>query len=158
MGRNRTPMSVQEKNRRVHRANAEKEERRERESAFAGSPEKTDAPQYLSTKEQRKRHRQIVSLLQSANRNLCTDLDVDAVARYVLEEEEYLAAVKELRKARRSGGAPEAVEKLQRMKNSAFKCVDTAAKSIGLTVDSRLRFNLKPEEEKPKNKFADLDG
>lgn len=158
MGRNVKPMAVQERGRRVHRANSEKEERRERESAIAGSPDKTDAPPYLSTKEQRKRHRQIVSLLQSANRNLCTDLDVDAVARYVLEEEEYLAAVKELRKARRQGCISEAVEKLQRMKNNAFKCVDTAAKSIGLTVDSRLRFNIKPEKEKPKNKFADLDG
>lgn len=151
-------MAVQEKVRRVHRANSEKEERRARENAVSGSPEKTGAPSYLSTKDQRKRHKQIVDLLQSANKSLCTDLDVDAVARYVLEEEEYLAAANELRKARRDGVAPEMVEKLQRMKNSAFKCVDTAAKSIGLTVDSRLRFNLKPEEEKPRNKFADLDG
>lgn len=90
-----------------------------------------------------------------ANKQLCTDLDVDAVARYVIEEDEYIAASAALRKARRDKEDLKTIESMQRLKNAAFKCVDTSAKSIGLTVDARLRFDLRePEQDKPENRFA----
>lgn len=45
--------------------------------------------------------------------------------------------------------------KYQALKNSAFKCVTEAARAIGLTVDSRLKFDLKEPEEEA-DEFADM--
>lgn len=155
-GRKPKPIASQEKKRRVHRSNEEKEARRARETALATASDDMKAPVYLTTKKLRERFNEIVALMLSVDGFPCTDLDADAIARYVLEEEEYLAASKSLRRARSSNDYV-VIGACQRMKNSAFKCVDTAAKAIGLTIDSRLRFDIKKEEEKPKSKFADLD-
>lgn len=157
MARKAKPIASQEQNRRVHRSKAELEERRKRELAFTTDDNEIMAPAYLTTNKQRERFDSIVSLMRSVPGFPCTNLDSDAIARYVLEEEEYLASVKALRHARNSNDvAARDMEKLQRMKNSAFKCVDTSAKAIGLTIDARLRFDVKQEEEKPKNKFESL--
>ena len=135
-GRKAKPLAVQESKRRVHISNAEKEARRAREAAIGGTTDHM-AP------------------LRAASEQLCTDLDVDAVARYVIEEDEYIAASAALRKARRDKEDLKTIESMQRLKNAAFKCVDTSAKSIGLTVDARLRFDLRePEQDKPENRFA----
>nr|DAF87177.1 MAG TPA: terminase small subunit [Myoviridae sp. ctPkm1] len=116
-------------------------------------------PSYLTTQKLKNRYSEIVSLLRAASEQLCTDLDVDAVARYVLEEDEYVAASAALRGARRRNEELKVIETMQKLKNAAFKCVDTSAKSIGLTVDARLRFDLRePEQEKPENRFAKFQG
>lgn len=156
MGRPRKPLAGQEANRRVHRSNDEKDARRESESRISGPSDKMDAPDYLSS-ELVGRFDEIVSLMKSIKGFPCSNLDVDSIARYVLEEDEYLAASNALRKARSDKMTHSAeMEKLQRMKNSAFKCVDTSAKSLGLTIDSRLRFDIKKEDEKPQNRFEGL--
>lgn len=154
-GQKPKPLSVQESKRRVHISNAEKEARRAREAAIAGTSDNMGPPRYLTTQKLKRRYSEIVSLLRAASEQLCTDLDVDAVARYVLEEDEYIAANVALRKARREKAELKTIEAMQKLKNAAFKCVDTSAKSIGLTVDARLRFDLRePEQDKPENRFA----
>lgn len=155
-GRKPKPLAAQESKRRVHRSNEEKDKRRSREAVFSAAPADMEAPAYLTTAPLRDRFYEIVDLMSSVDGFPCTELDADAIARYVLEEDEYLAASRALRKARESGDYS-VIGGCQRMKNSAFKCVDTAAKAIGLTIDSRLRFDIKKDEEKPKSKFADLD-
>ena len=154
-GRKAKPIAVQESKRRVHISNAEKEARRAREAAIGGTTDHMAPPSYLATQKLKNRYSEIVSLLRAASERLCTDLDVDAVARYVLEEDEYIAASAALRKARRGKEDLKTIEAMQRLKNAAFKCVDASAKSIGLTVDARLRFDLRePEQDKPENRFA----
>lgn len=152
------PIAIQEQNRRVHRSNAEKEARRNKELQL-GTHENIAPPGYLKTKKLKDRWLEIASLLQSTHEMLCTDLDVDAIARYVMEEAEYIAAEKNLRDYRRRNKDClnfDELKKIQTLKNSAFKTVTESARAIGLTVDARLRFDLKQPEEKKKNKFADL--
>lgn len=151
MGRPRKPLAVQEQSGRRHISTAERERRLASEARLAGPGEKLDPPGYLTTKVQRERFRSIVALLRSASPMLCTEPDLDAVARYVMEEAEYLSATNDLKAYRRNKRAdinPNVLAKYQALKNSAFKCVTEAARAIGLTVDSRLKFDLKePEEE-----------
>lgn len=150
---------MREQGKRAHISTAERERRLASEARIAGTSDNLDPPGYLSTKDQRARFHEIVAMLRSASPVLCTDPDVDAVARYVLEEAEYLAAVRDLKAHRRlprKDRNVNATAKLQTLKNSAFKCVTEAARAIGLTVDSRLKFDLSaPEEEE--DDFDDLD-
>ena len=158
MGRPRKPLAVQEQSGRRHISTAERERRLASEARLAGPGEKLDPPGYLTTKVQRERFRSIVALLRSASPMLCTEPDLDAVARYVMEEAEYLAASNDLRAYRRKSRAeinPYVLAKYQTMKNNAFKYVTQAARAIGLTVDSRLKFDLKEPEEEA-DEFADM--
>lgn len=158
MGRPRKPLAVQEQSGRRHISTAERERRLASEARLAGPGERLDPPGYLTTTKQRERFRSIVALLRSASPMLCTEPDLDAVARYVMEEAEYLAASNDLRAYRRKSRAeinPYVLAKYQTMKNNAFKYVTQAARAIGLTVDSRLKFDLKEPEEEA-DEFADM--
>lgn len=161
-----------------HVSNAEREARIGREAALAGTAKSLTPPRYLSAA-LKKRHRKIVKMLREANEILCTDLDVDAVARYVMAEDEYLAAARDLAEFRADEEMPAyladiddpfqaakaAIEweksraaglrKLQQAYNQAFSTANAAARAIGMTVDSRLRMALPKEEEKPPNRFAE---
>ncbi len=150
------PLAVREANgRKMHRSNAELADRAEREALVGGTSDALEPPGYLTTKELRKSFRRVVSLLRGCSEQLCTDMDVDAVARYCLEEQEYLAASRALRRARDKGNADlRAISELQRLKNNAFKTVDQSARTIGLTVDARLRFDLR-EPEVRTNRFKE---
>ena len=46
---------------------------------------------------------------------------------------------------------------LQQAHNQAFKSVTDAARAIGLTVDGRLRFDLREPEKEKSNRFAEFD-
>lgn len=158
MGNPPKPLAVIEATGGKHLTKAEKAERREREEAYRGTSDHLEPPTYLTTSDQRDRFSYIVTLLRAANEILCTDLDVDAVARFVLEEEEYIKATRDLRSYRAKPGKERdvaAVSAFQRNKNAAFKTVTEAARAIGMTVDSRLRFNVPKPKEKPENKFTE---
>lgn len=158
MGRPRKPLAVQEQSGRRRISTAERERRLASEALIAGPADNLEPPGYLTTSRQRDRFRAIVALLRSASPMLCTEPDLDAVARYVMEEAEYLAATNDLKAYRRNSRAninPNVLAKYQALKNSAFKCVTEAARAIGLTVDSRLKFDLKEPEEEA-DEFADM--
>lgn len=150
------PIAVREANgRKMHRSNAELADRAEREAAIGGTSDNLEPPGYLTTKELRASFRRVVALLRGCSESLCTDMDVDAVARYCLEEQEYLAASRALRRERAKKDADiRAISELQRLKNNAFKTVDQSARTIGLTVDARLRFDLR-EPEVRSNRFKE---
>lgn len=157
-GRKPKPMAVQEQKRRVHRSNAEKAERRERESQVQVPATDVCPPSYLRSKRDRERFDEIAGLLKATDEQLCTRLDEDTLARYVLSEDMYVRYTRMLDKETKKKEADrsvEAIERLQRVQNVAWNQVTQGASLMGLNVSSRLRFDLrKPPEEPKENKFA----
>lgn len=186
MPRPRKALVVQERDGRAHISTAERAERTERENAsLAGTYDHMEPPSYLPGKKTKDRFRLIVDILHGCSEKLCTDADVDSVARYVLVEAEYLEASKDLRSCRtrqkreaariekmKVSTEPDVVtaaykaesgllsekRQLQQAYNQAFRSVNDAARAIGLTVDGRLRFDLREPERKPANKFGGFEG
>lgn len=115
-----------------------------------------EPPEYLTTVKDRGRFREIAELLQSVDEQLCTALDADQLARYVMSESVYIDYTKALKRHMRSNGNDlEGSRSLQRQQDVAFKQVQTCASALGLNVSSRLRFDLRKPEEPKRNKFAD---
>lgn len=91
---------------------------------------------------------------------ILSDLDVDALARYVKAQSRYLKAEKVYSKVLASSEDLDDIERAQRIQDRALKAVTACAKSLGMTIDSRARL-IAPkvaEDTKPANRFADLMG
>lgn len=182
------PMCVREADKRAHISSDERAERTEREAAaLSGTHDHMSPPAYLATAKMRDRFSYVVSVLHGCSEMLCTDADVDSVARYVMVEAEYLEAAKDLRSCRTrqkkgererrcisddpdmppaeraklvsdlEGRALSEKRQLQQAHNQAFKAVTDAARAIGLTVDGRLRFDLREPEKDKSNRFAGFE-
>lgn len=151
MGRPKQPIEVQEAKRRIHRSKDEIEERRASQvkSDFTGSIE----PSGLTKKEQE-------SFWYWANilnkLGILSDLDVDALARYVKAQTRYLKAEQLLSAALRAKPTNlDDIEQAQRIQDKALKTVTSCAKCLGMTIDSRARLIAPEVKEEPKeNKFA----
>ena len=137
-GRPRKPLAMQK----GHRSNAEKAERAAQEAAIRCPITEFDAPEYLETKKEVDRFFEIVGLLHSVDEQLCTALDADQLARYVMCEEIFVAYSRKLRKAIRGEDVAE-LGKLQRQQNTAFQQVQACATALGLNVSSRLKFDIR---------------
>lgn len=182
------PMCVREAGKRAHISTDERAERTAREAAaLSGTHDHMRPPSYLTTAKMRDRFAYVVSVLHGCSEMLCTDADVDSVARYVMVEAEYLEAAKDLRACRArqkkeskskrmladsadmspaerakmiaemESRALAEKRQLQQAHNQAFKSVTDAARAIGLTVDGRLRFDLREPEKEKSNRFAEFD-
>lgn len=162
-GRPKKPMAVQESKRRVHRSKAEKEARKEAESLLECPITEFDAPNYL-TKGEKARFFEIAALLQSVNKQLCTALDADQLARYVVAENQYKTLSRKARAAMRKIGNGEPyslanADRLQLMQNRAFTQLQTCASALGLNVSSRLKFDItKPDDDEPEDEFDQFEG
>lgn len=113
-----------------------------------------EAPDYLDTDAEIHRFYEIRDLLTSVDEQLCTALDADQLARYVMSEAVFVEYTKALRRALRDKDA-ERSKTLQRQQDIAFKQVQTCAAALGLNVSSRLKFDLRKQEPPKRNKFAD---
>ena len=113
-----------------------------------------EAPDYLETDAELDRFEEIRDLLTSVDEQLCTALDADQLARYVMSEAVFVDYTKALRKALRDNDFTSTKE-LQRQQDVAFRQVQTCASALGLNVSSRLRFDLRKQEAPKRNKFAD---
>lgn len=141
---------------------AEIEERRSSEV-----PPCTDnivAPSHL-TASQKKRFDKLAGQLQKIK--IMGETDCDTLARYVVVQETYEQAVKDLRNIERQrpkgdGATVEALviwadmlEKLDKRLERYFKQAQSAARELGLTISSRCKLQVPVKEEQPKvNKFA----
>ena len=159
-GRNKQPLSViQGKGRSHHLTKDEIERRREHENAIKGYTDNLDPPVYLTAaqkKEFEKISRELLRL------DIFSNLDVDALARYIDSKDQYVKLVKTLRKIKptiqveNEKGELETIAnedypKLMRAKNLLFNECRAAASDLGLTITSRLKLVIpKTEEEKPK--------
>lgn len=153
-----------------HLTKAEIEERQRTEVKAAA--DKVTAPSYL-TPSQKKTFKKIVKELRAID--LVSNLDVDALARLVIAQENYVAVTEEMKsqpltirmkfKENDADGNPiiverqvvnSTVERLALLQDRYFKQCRQGAADFGLTVSSRCRLVVpKADKETPKeNKFA----
>ncbi|MCM3619171.1 phage terminase small subunit P27 family [Sutcliffiella horikoshii] len=160
-GRNKQPLSViQGKGRSNHLSKAEIQEREEQEKALKGYTDNIKIPSYLTAK-QKRNFEEIATELTRLN--IFSNLDVDALARYIDSRDMYIQLVKDMKKIKATeiatfdDGSTKVVAnedypKLIRSKNTLFNECRGAAADLGLTITSRLKLVIpKPENDKPKS-------
>lgn len=125
------------------------------------------APSFLTVK-QRKEFDRIAAQLQKLK--IMGETDCDTLGRYVVAQDLYAQAVKDLRDIRKlqpkDGDNPvralenaiawaNMLDKLDKRCDRYFKQATTAANALGLTISSRCKLVVPLKEETPKaNKFA----
>jgi P27 family predicted phage terminase small subunit len=125
------------------------------------------APSFLTAKQRREFDR-IAAQLQKLK--IMGETDCDTLGRYIVAQDLYAQAVKDLRAIRKlrpkDSGDPildlsnavawsEMLNKLDKRCDRYFKQATTAAAALGLTISSRCKLVVPVKEEQPKsNKFA----
>mgnify|MGYP000932523498 CR=1 FL=1 len=123
-------------------------EQRRKEEVKAPAPKQLRAPKYL-TGEAKKEFNSIAKQLLEIG--IVSKLDTDTLARYVLSQQQYLAATKEAMAAlaKKEVGAAGDWSAVQ---DRYFKQARNTASDLGLTVTSRCRLVIpKPPEAKQQN-------
>lgn len=134
-----------------HLTKAEIEERRSRE--IRAPSDKVKAPSYLDKAAKKEFNRIAKELLDIG---IMTNLDVDALARFVIARRMYLDVTREL--LQMSPHHPEYLDLLQ-AQDKLFKQCRQSAGDLGLTISSRCRLVVpKKEEPKPKTEEEKLFG
>lgn len=146
----RQPTALVELKGKKHFTKAELEERKNAE--VDADTDNIVPPDYLSEE-------QAVEFLKLSDElkrcEIMTNLDCDALARFVVARDDYAAYVKLVRSIRKDVDNLLALEKADKLKRGAFADCNTAAKELGLTISSRCKLVVpKKEESKPINKFA----
>lgn len=126
-----------------------------------------EAPSSLTAK-QKKEFDRIAAQLQKLK--IMGETDCDTLARYVVAQELYTRAVKDLRavqKDRPKGAEVSAesltvwaamLEKLDKRVDRYFKQATTTASALGLTISSRCKLEVPVKDEEPKvNKFKKFE-
>lgn len=147
-----------------------------RASEVRPSTDEIEAPAYL-TSAQKKHFTKLAKQLEKIK--IMGETDVDTLARYVVAETQYQAAVKEQRKLAKDKPKmddpkfPEPADYYKAMEfwyaaqdtadkrqERYYKQASALARDLGLTISSRCRLQVpvKAEEEKPVNKFARFGG
>lgn len=162
MARPRQPLAVVQANGKKHLT---KQEIAEREaSEVEPCTDEIEAPKYLTVK-QRKLFDKLAGQLQKIK--IMGETDVDALARYVIAQELYEQAVKDIRTAQKQQPKGEEataglmaswanmMNHLDKRQDRYFKQLNTAATALGLTISSRCKLVV-PVKDEPKkvNKFA----
>lgn len=149
-GRPRQPIDLIVAKGKKHLTKDEIERRRAEELQV---PDDAIAPPKYLTKRQREEFRRIADTLIQLK--IMKNLDVDALAAYIVERDEWLATIKQLhRKGVRDDIA--AFDKLSRIEERYRKQMRASASDLGLSITSRGKLVM-PTEETPiphDNKFA----
>ena len=111
-------------------------------------------PDYLNDKQQK----EFLKISQKLSHvNIMTELDEDALARYIITKEECLQADKLLSKElnKKSRIDIDKLYNLQLVHDKLHKLVRSLASDLGLNISSRLRLYIPKEPpEPPENKFS----
>ena len=127
---------------------AEIQERRDRE--VKPITDGIIAPDYL-TKKQKETFYKIADQLDRLK--ILGETDVDALARYIVSQDFYINAVKQLRKAEVKSD-PYKFESWSKIQERYFKQCRSSANDLGLTISSRCRLVVPEAPAPPKeNKF-----
>ena len=161
MARPRQPIELVIANGRKNLTKAEIEERRS--SEVQPCVDDIAAPSYL-TAGQKKRFDKLSGQLQKLK--VLGETDVEALARYVVNQENYEQAVKDLRAVQRQRPKGDAatveamvawadmLEKLDKRVERYTKQARALASDLGLTISSRVKLIVPQKDETPKqNKF-----
>lgn len=123
------------------------------------------APSFLTAK-QKKEFDRIAAQLQKLK--IMGETDCDTLARYVVAQELYAQAVKDLRAVQKQRPSDadvadlvvwaDMLNKLDKRTERYFKQATTAANALGLTISSRCKLVVPVKEEAPKvNKFKQFE-
>ena len=154
MAGQRLPLEVVQARGSKHLTKAEIQERKEREI----KPVTDDiiAPDYL-TKKQKDTFYKLSSQLEKLK--IMGETDVDALARYIVANDSYVHATKQLRKSEVKND-PMKYESWSKIQERNFKMVRASANDLGLSISSRCKLVVPGanKEDKPKeNKFAKFE-
>ena len=154
MAGQRLPIEVVQARGSKHLTKAEIQERKEREI----KPVTDDiiAPDYL-TKKQKDTFYKLASQLEKLK--IMGETDVDALARYIVANDSYVHATKQLRKSEVKND-PMKYESWSKIQERNFKMVRASANDLGLSISSRCKLVVPGtnKEDKPKeNKFAKFE-
>ena len=113
------------------------------------------APAYL-TKKQRSEFDRISAQLQKLK--IMGETDIDALARYIVANDFYINAVKQLRKTEVKNN-PDWFEKWSKIQERYFKQCRSSANDLGLSISSRCKLVVPAIKEPPKkeNKFSKFE-
>ena len=154
-GRNKEPIDLIVAKGKKHLSKEEIERRRAEEVKV--DLVNVQPPDYL-TKEQKEEFVDIAWKLEHIK--IMTELDEEALARYITTNEEYKKIDKKLQAAINSSKFDIAkVNNIQIVHDKLLKQVRSLAADLGLTITSRARLVVPIEPEKPKeNKFSKFGG
>ena len=146
----RQPTALLELKGKKHFTKAELEERKNAE--VKAETDNIVPPEYLT----KKQAEEFLTLADELKRcEIMTNLDCDALARFILAREDYVAYTKLVRSIRKDVDNLVALEKADRMKRGAFADCNTAAKELGMTISSRCKLVVPKRDDAPKeNKFT----
>lgn len=127
-----------------------KQEIEERKSKEVQAPaDKIEPPSYLPNNLKKEFIRIAGELI---NIEIMSNLDCEALARFIISEYNYQKVTKKLLK---TGVDNEKYIDLLLMQEKLFKMCRQSASDLGLTISSRCKLVVpKPKEDKPKNKFT----
>ena len=149
----RLPLEVVEARGAKHLSKAEKEERRERE--IKPITDNIIAPTFL-TKKQTDDFYRISEQLKKLN--IMGNTDVDALARYIVANDFYINAVKQMRKPEIKAD-PFKFDQWAKIQERYFKQCRSSANDLGLSISSRCKLVVpQPKQDTPKeNKFKKFE-
>lgn len=153
MGGQRLPIEVVQARGSKHLTKAEIQERQERE--IKPIAENIIAPAYL-TKKQKNEFYVISEQLQKLK--IMGETDVDALSRYIVANEFYINAVKQMRKPEIKSD-PFKFESWAKIQERFFKQCRSSANDLGLSISSRCKLVVpETKDETPKeNKFKQFE-
>lgn len=148
MARPREPLALIEAKGKKHLTKAEKEEREAQEIQVPFTAIKP--PKYLNTK-QKKIFKDLAGKLQAIK--IYTELDADALARYIIAQDLYLSYTEAINDLIEKGNLV-LLKEMQNMQDKAFRQAQSSARDLGLTISSRCKLVVPVKNEEPKqNKF-----
>lgn len=149
MARPREPIDLIVAKGKKHISQAEVEARRAQEIHVPFKDIKP--PKYLN-KTQKKTFKDLASKLLAIR--IYTELDADALARYIIAQDLYLSYTEAINELIEKGNLV-LLKEIQNMQDKAFRQAQTSARDLGLTISSRCRLEVPYKEEAPKvNKFS----
>ena len=154
MGGQRLPIEVVQARGSKHLTKAEIQERQERE--IKPISDNIIAPAYL-TKKQKEEFYLISDQLEKLK--IMGETDVDALARYIVANDFYINAVKQMRKPEVKSN-PVHFEAWAKIQERYFKQCRSSANDLGLSISSRCKLVVPKtkDDEKPKeNKFKGFE-
>ena len=148
----RQPTALVELKGKKHFTKAELEERKNAE--VDADTDNIVPPDYLTEKQAG----EFLALADELKRcEIMTNLDCDALARFVVARSDYADYVKLMRSIPKTVDNLQELKEADKLKRGAFLDCNTAAKELGMTISSRCKLVIpKKEESKPINKFAAL--
>ena len=148
MARPREPLALIEAKGRKHLTRAEKEERRSKEIQVPFKDIKP--PKYLNAK-QKKTFKDLAGKLLTIG--IYTELDADALARYIIAQDLYLSYTEAITELIERGNLV-LLKEMQNMQDKAFRQAHASARALGLTIADRCRLEVPVKEPEVKqNKF-----